>query len=119
MSNEYTFFFQVKFGDYRDKYDLKSRLDNIIAPVPNGGTNILVALKKVRSMFRNDRRFIGKSYNRYITIFITDGNDHQFGLVQSEAGEAHDDGIVIISIGMLVHIIFLMSLATNSSRYSN
>ena len=119
MSSECTFFFQVYFGNYRDKDGLLSTLDYIIDPVRNGGTDILVALKKVRSMFRNDDRFIGKSYNRYITIFITDGDDHQLEQVRSEAREAHDDGIVIISIGMLVDILFPMSLATNSSHYAN
>ncbi|KAK2187347.1 hypothetical protein NP493_169g05041 [Ridgeia piscesae] len=91
---------RVYFGNYRDKDGLLSTLDYIIDPVRNGGTDILVALKKVRSMFRNDDRFIGKSYNRYITIFITDGDDHQLEQVRSEAREAHDDGIVIISIGI-------------------
>ena len=109
----------MDIGNYRDKDDLKSKLDHIIHPVPRGGTNILVALKWMRDLFRNDTRFIGKSYNRYIAIFITDGDDHKLQQVRYEAREAHDDGIVIISIGILVYIIFLMSLVTNSSRYAN
>ena len=119
MSSECTFLFQVYLGSYRDKEDLKSRLDRIIQPVYHGGTNILVALRRMRRMFRDGGRFTGTSYNRYIAIFITDGDDHQLEQVRSEASEAHDDGIVIISIGVLVHIQFPMSLAINFLRCAN
>ena len=71
-----------------------------------GGTNIHDALTTMRNMFKADHRFDGLPFNRFIAIIITDGEDVKPALVQSAANEAHAEGIVVISIGKRLQLIF-------------
>ena len=84
--------------------DLKSKIDSL--PEPVGGTNIHDALTTMRNMFKTDHRFDGMPFNRFIAIIITDGEDQKPALVQSAANEAHAEGIVVISIGKILQLIF-------------
>ena len=71
-----------------------------------GGTNIHDALTTMRNMFKADYRFDGMPFNRFIAIIITDGEDQKPALVQSAANEAHAEGIVVISVGKRLQLIF-------------
>ena len=88
---------QVPIGDYLDAADLNRKIDAL--PRPTNGETFYGALVKIRGMFQADHRFDGQPYKRFVAIFITDGWDGAYTQVQSEATAAHDDDIVIISIG--------------------